>query len=225
MHFNAKDIVGQRFGKLVAIEPTLKRSSGGIIWKCKCDCGKIAYVQGGNLKRNKSCGCLTSDLISQKLIKDIVGQRFGRLLVLNLPPQERSKCLKWKCLCDCGKITYAIGMNLRNGNTKSCGCLAREIASKSKRIDITGQRFGRIVAIESTTKRSGGNIVWKFRCDCGEIAYVPTSNLGMVKSCGCLQDATRWSRNTNINPMNVPFEITNLIKAKRELEKAIKQAS
>jgi len=55
------DISGQRFGKLVAIKPTYKRkkSTGGIIWLCKCDCGKttevgISYLRDG---RWRSCGC------------------------------------------------------------------------------------------------------------------------------------------------------------------------
>ena len=36
----SKDIRGQRFGKLIVIEPTDKRADGGsVVWKCHCDCG------------------------------------------------------------------------------------------------------------------------------------------------------------------------------------------
>ena len=59
----------------------------------------------------------------------------------------------------------------------------------SRIIDITGKRFGRLVAIEPTDKRQGGYIVWKCKCDCGNISYVTTHNLlsGNTKSCSCLQ--------------------------------------
>ena len=61
--------------------------------------------------------------------KDITGQRFGRLVVLShLETRSTFGCVTWKCLCDCGNETVAIGSNLRSGNTKSCGCLTGESA-------------------------------------------------------------------------------------------------
>lgn len=55
--------------------------------------------------------------------------------------------------------------------------------------DLTGQRFGRLVAIEATDKRSGGNIIWRCVCDCGTILEASTSRLvcGHTRSCGCLK--------------------------------------
>ena len=62
---NAKDLTGLRFGRLVAIEQTDKRTkAGSIIWRCVCDCGNTAYVIAGNLSRNHtlSCGCLAENV-------------------------------------------------------------------------------------------------------------------------------------------------------------------
>ena len=57
-----KNITNQRFGKLIALEPTNARKHGSIIWKCKCDCGNEIYVSAENLLsgNTKSCGCLHS---------------------------------------------------------------------------------------------------------------------------------------------------------------------
>ena len=57
-------------------------------------------------------------------------------------------------------------------------------------IDITGKRFGRLVAIEPTKERKNGSIIWKCKCDCGNIHHVPTRflNSNEVKSCGCLRN-------------------------------------
>jgi hypothetical protein len=55
-----KDISGQKFGKLTAIEPTfLRGKEGGILWKCKCDCGNTTYVTAHLLIKGntKTCGC------------------------------------------------------------------------------------------------------------------------------------------------------------------------
>lgn len=55
--------------------------------------------------------------------KDITGQKFGRLTVIaNAGSNRRGKRL-WLCRCDCGKETTCEGVNLRNGNSSSCGCI------------------------------------------------------------------------------------------------------
>lgn len=55
-------------------------------------------------------------------------------------------------------------------------------------INLTGQRFGKVVALESTKQRKpNGEVIWKCRCDCGNIFFTGTSTLryGTTKSCGC----------------------------------------
>ena len=54
-------------------------------------------------------------------IKDLTGQRFGDLVVLEITPERKNRQVVWKCQCDCGNITYVVGQALRSGHTKSCG--------------------------------------------------------------------------------------------------------
>ena len=57
-----------------------------------------------------------------------------------------------------------------------------------KRIDLTGQKFGRLTVIKLVGKYKNGDKVWKCKCDCGNIKNVSSSNLkGKTKSCGCLK--------------------------------------
>lgn len=57
----------------------------------------------------------------------MIGQRFGRLTVLEEGDRTRSGNVKWVCKCDCGTITKPInGANLKDGTTQSCGCLKVE---------------------------------------------------------------------------------------------------
>lgn len=54
-----RDVTGQRFGYLVAIEPTDDRVRHGIVWRCLCDCGNTKDAPSSRLLRGyvKSCGC------------------------------------------------------------------------------------------------------------------------------------------------------------------------
>ncbi len=60
---------------------------------------------------------------------DLIGQRFGRLLVQSRSPRTDGRNVFWFCLCACGKLTEVFTGQLRSGMSKSCGCLARELAS------------------------------------------------------------------------------------------------
>jgi hypothetical protein len=65
------------------------------------------------------------------------------------------------------------------------------------RIDMTGQRFGRLAALSVSGRRSGSarGLFWWFVCDCGAEteAYGYDVRRGQVKSCGCLQRDNRKS--------------------------------
>lgn len=52
---------------------------------------------------------------------------------------------------------------------------------------MVGKKFGFLTVLEPTDERSNGSIVWKCKCDCGNICYIPTSNLSRnhTRSCGC----------------------------------------
>lgn len=67
-----KDLTGERFGKLVVLEPTNKREQRSVVWKCQCDCGNIIECKSIDLTRGhtKSCGCLKSkgELLISKLL-------------------------------------------------------------------------------------------------------------------------------------------------------------
>lgn len=58
-----KDLTGQRFGKLIALERTDKKRGNLTFWKCQCDCGNISIVQTGHLTNGhtQSCGCLQKE--------------------------------------------------------------------------------------------------------------------------------------------------------------------
>lgn len=58
---------------------------------------------------------------------DLTGKRFGRLAVLNRATNDHGRPARWNCLCDCGNKTTVVGTHLRRGESKSCGCLQKEL--------------------------------------------------------------------------------------------------
>lgn len=76
-----------------------------------------------------------------------------------------------------------------DGQTKSCGCLGGYK-------DLRGLSFGKLTVMEKTNRRQNGHIIWKCRCECGNITYVSTHHLkdGTVKSCGCLNTVDLTNR-------------------------------
>lgn len=68
---NFKDLKGKRFGRLVVISFYGRNPNfGGLIWRCKCDCGNTVNVLGQSLTRGAtvSCGCYHRELASKKAI-------------------------------------------------------------------------------------------------------------------------------------------------------------
>ena len=72
-------------------------------------------------------------------VKDRTGERYGRLVVLERyvdPAPAKFQAgnygagmpARWRCVCDCGNTCTVRADFLKNGWTKSCGCLRRENA-------------------------------------------------------------------------------------------------
>lgn len=61
--------------------------------------------------------------------KNLVGQKFGRLLVIERATSEKGHT-RWLCRCDCGKECIVYGSSLKSNNTRSCGCYKVENAKK-----------------------------------------------------------------------------------------------
>lgn len=120
----------------------------------------------------------------------------------------------WKCQCDCGNTCVVEDSHLKNGHTKSCGC-RRRIRLQEKRLDLTGQRYGRLVVLgpaagiaetmgseEMKNGQTGTEQIerpgrmsdyWLCQCDCGKQCICRKENLrsGVTRSCGCLQEEQR----------------------------------
>ncbi len=120
--------------------------------------------------------------------KNLIGMRFGMLLVTGVTGTDKWRHAKWECLCDCGKKTIVVGGNMfSGGDKKSCGCLKHREAATSLKLE--GQRFGKLVVLKRVRTLGDKESKWLCRCDCGVEKIRSGKNLtyGKTKSCGCMR--------------------------------------
>lgn len=126
--------------------------------------------------------------------KDSAGERFGKLIVLEIyyVDGDKKRHARCKCLCDCGIEKSGIALRLlRSKDIASCGCNARGENCKIGKLkfrDLTGQIFERITVLEkSQRKNKCGHYYWKCQCICGTVKEIDGASLrrGSTVICGC----------------------------------------
>ena len=90
-------------------------------------------------------------------IKDLTGQKFGRLTVLNKTDKRKNGHVVWHCQCDCGNEIDVPSRYLTTGYTLSCGCLKAELDEKNLRdsYDSSSLFLGKEPRKDSTTGYRG----------------------------------------------------------------------
>ena len=131
------DLTGQRFGRLVALEPTSERWKTSVVWRCACDCGNLCNVPSswlrGGLKR--SCGCLQDETRRT----DISGQKRGHLTAICPTDQRRQGCTVWQWRCDCGTTVLKTPGMVHPGASTMCPACAKKLKQQQAKAMLARQ--------------------------------------------------------------------------------------
>lgn len=185
-----KDLSGQRFGMLTAVECIGLSSRKLYVWRCTCDCGGSKNAVGADLTsgRTTSCGCMRS-VSRRRRVEDLTGRVFGNWRVVAQAPLGPNGQSFYYCDCSCGnrRAHRVAAHNLNNGTSRSCGCIQAEKASERNLMDLTGHRFGRLIVLSRGPNTAHDRVQWNCRCDCGKSVLVRSHSLtmGETTSCGC----------------------------------------
>lgn len=186
--------IGDVFGSLIVTNIITDggRNRDQTICALVCNCGSQWTVYGNAklLESGKINKCPYCD--SKNKTDDIIGTKINMLFVLGRDVDTVRP--KYYCKCDCGNIVTLRKYKLIN-NLTSCGCKRTIVLNNVKNNiklkstdDLTGLKFGKLTSLEVRPYRSKDNrIVWKCRCDCGNIVDVTAKSLisGNTTSCGC----------------------------------------
>ena len=126
-----EDLSGQKFGAWEVIRFDSKDKYNHAKFLCRCGCGTEKVIHAATLKSGgtKSCGCIKNALLSKKMTEDLIGQRFGRLVVESFSRRGKNGTY-WNSRCDCGNEKDIRASELKQGDTRSCGCLRKEVIAK-----------------------------------------------------------------------------------------------
>ena len=116
-----------------------------------------------------------------------VGDRIGKLEIIQRLDSDSSRRVRWLCRCECGQEIIRLDKTLRQRGSSKTSC------STCRSDDITSQRFARLLVLCRGSKRScltgssRRNIRMLCLCDCGKASFVTRYNLvhGCSTSCGC----------------------------------------
>lgn len=149
-------------------------------------------------------------------LKDLTGQKFNKLTVLyRVFPNTKNGSARWHCRCDCGNECDVIGVHLRNGHTKSCGCniklhmaqIGKEQGFKNIE-NINGQTFGKLTVIKRIYDADTHKYKCLCSCECGGEVMVSADKLksGHTSSCGCLTSKGESLINSYLTKHNYNFK-------------------
>lgn len=185
------NIVGNVYGNLTVLSTAGTDNRHQSLWLCACTCGNRITVHGRNLQNcnTRSCGCLQRQTASN----DLMGQRFGRLIVIGSLPIRQYGNIKWICLCDCGNVTYVQGTSLLHGRTQSCTCLQKETTVQSRSFILNGGTSKSATLFLNTMETLlNASITREYYLD----GYYYDGRLGRLL---IEVDGTYWHRNTKLN--------------------------
>lgn len=122
----------------------------------------------------------------QDIIKDNVNKKYGRLTIIDVDKIKRYPY--YICECECGSEPKSINLNnLKNGGTKSCGCIKLEKYIK-KDLENINKKYGMLTVIFRNIEDNRGGVYYWCQCDCGSpLKSISLNNLkkGCTLSCGC----------------------------------------
>ena len=93
---------------------------------CECECGTIKEVRLSYLTqgRSKDCGCGRKAMLRETRTKNLVGKRFGKLVVRDLLEEsDKHGRRQYICDCDCDNEIIVPSLSLTQHHTSSCGCI------------------------------------------------------------------------------------------------------
>jgi hypothetical protein len=138
---------------------------------------------------------------------NLVGRRFGKLIVFKDNGNNKLGKAKWLCVCDCGNKTIISGNSLVSGNTRSCGCYQKERVHEAIFKNLIGYKIGKLTVINFYKIKNKKNY-WRCQCSCGKEAIVVSYNLisGHTQSCGCYHQESITGENSHFWQGGVSFE-------------------
>lgn len=177
------ELIGKIFGNLTVLERLENSNDRRKVYKCRCECGNITQVKSKYLYNGdtRSCGCYKKnfDDYQEKNYKNAlkrVGEKHGRLTIIDVVMSENKREYYMLCKCECGNICRNKYSKIVKGEIVSCGCYAKEVASiKAHEVLLKSRKNKRdwyfIKDNEKVLCRSGYEVIYANYLICNNIEF------------------------------------------------------
>lgn len=158
--------------------------------------------------------------MTRGIAPDLTGRQSGNLSIIRRVENDKENNAQWFCKCACGNEVIVRAMYLKNGKQKFC-CKQCPLYTKPMRYDYTGQKFGRLTAITYVRSSKGGEAIWSYQCDCGQIAELKhyAVKMGHTQSCGCLAKERGCYRKPGENTNEALYKVSKRLRTPKWLTK------
>lgn len=194
----ALDLSKEKFNRLQPLYKIGSNDKNQIVWHCVCDCGQYVDAIASKIKNGyiKSCGCLTKEINSSRMITTIPKyKKFRRLTYLGEYKHNENKTrILRKCKCSCGSIIWVETSKLLSGHTMSCGCLSSKGEEKISSILIENSIFFEKEKTFNSCRFNDTNALARFDF------YIPTKNY-LIEFDGkqhFFSENAGWNNNENL---------------------------
>ena len=138
----------------------------------------------------------------------LVGQTFGKWEVLK---QDTSQPRNYICRCECGNIKSVFGPSLKNGASKSCGCLKNQ-KTKERFQEMAnshvGEKYGNLTILDYFLDEKQQRYYYHCKCECGneyDVLGVRLFN-NTTTSCGCINSKANEAMAKILAKYNIPYK-------------------
>ena len=125
--------------------------------------------------------------------------------------KDPSKPRNYICKCLCGTVRSVNGSSLRNGTSKSCGCLKiqhHKEKNEQNASEHIGEKYGKLTIIDYVLNENESLYYYKCKCECGNETTVKGANLfnGNTTSCGCINSKANEEMARILTRLGIPFK-------------------
>lgn len=145
-----------------------------------------------------------------KVVRACEQKKAGKNSKKQFSPEQLGQMKK---MYEDGMSLVSIGREFNVAKSVIARCLKMQnitLRSPKTMVDITGKRFGKLIALEPTDKRdpNGGNVIWKCKCDCGNIVETLAISLikGNTTSCGCIKSLGENKIESELLKIGCPYK-------------------
>lgn len=126
-----KIFIGMKHGHLTVLREAERDGKSIRKFECLCECGNTAILRSNHFYESRRYCTRKCKLLSEQRLLDLTGKTVNRWTIIESAGMNKGRSM-WKASCKCGTVRVISGASLLAGQTKSCGCLLKDMKATGR---------------------------------------------------------------------------------------------